>query len=118
MDYGFEADQLLASIGANRLAGMNLNLDQRLQLAQVYALRDIAGKLGNLGAKLGKLADYASDSFDILQEVTDTRAAEQEDPPVPDYDPGPEVDDEGGMSEHRYAVEPDEPSCFPPSVAF
>jgi hypothetical protein len=35
-----------------------------------------------------------------------------------DYDPGPEVDDEGGMSERRYIVEPDEASAFPPPAAF
>lgn len=29
-------------------------------------------------------------------------------PEPDDYDPGPEVDDEGGMSEHRYAVLPAE----------
>jgi hypothetical protein len=32
---------------------------------------------------------------------------EEEDPPVEDFDPGPEVDDEGGMSEYRHQ-EPDD----------
>jgi hypothetical protein len=35
---------------------------------------------------------------------------DEEDPPEPVWDPGPEVDDEGGMSEHRYLTEPEEPS--------
>ena len=30
-------------------------------------------------------------------------------PEVPDWDPGPEVDDEGGMSEYRYPETLDEP---------
>jgi hypothetical protein len=35
---------------------------------------------------------------------------DQADEPEPAaYDPGPEVDDEGGMSEHRYAINPEEP---------
>jgi len=45
-------------------------------------------------------------------------AEEEEEPPVEDYDPGPGCDDEGGISEYRYAVTPDEASCFPPLVAF
>jgi hypothetical protein len=32
----------------------------------------------------------------------------EEDPEPADYDPGPEVDDEGGMSEHRHWVAPGE----------
>lgn len=30
------------------------------------------------------------------------RADERYEQDIPDYDPGPEVDDEGGMSEYRY----------------
>ena len=33
----------------------------------------------------------------------------EEDPPEPEWDPGPEVDGEGGMSERRYLTEPEEP---------
>ena len=34
---------------------------------------------------------------------------DQADEPEPEpYDPGPEVDDEGGMSEHRYCVMPED----------
>ena len=32
-----------------------------------------------------------------------------DDPGPDDYDPGPDVDDVGGMSEHRYLVTPEEP---------
>lgn len=39
---------------------------------------------------------------------------EDDDPPEDDYDPGPEVDDEGGMSEHRYMAEPE----WPPADAY
>jgi hypothetical protein len=31
----------------------------------------------------------------------------EEEPPVAEYDPGPEVDDEGGMSEYRYTLPED-----------
>jgi hypothetical protein len=37
----------------------------------------------------------------------------EEEPPVPGWDPGPEIDDQGGMSERRYLVEPDEPERWP-----
>lgn len=33
----------------------------------------------------------------------------EEEPPVAEYDPGPEVDDEGGMSEYRHAPHEPEP---------
>lgn len=29
-------------------------------------------------------------------------ALDEEEPPAEEYDPGPEIDDEGGMSEHRH----------------
>lgn len=34
--------------------------------------------------------------------VMDGGEAQDDEPEPADYDPGPEVDDEGGMSEHRY----------------
>ena len=33
----------------------------------------------------------------------------EEEPESEDYDPGPECDDEGGMSEHRHMIEPGDP---------
>ena len=37
----------------------------------------------------------------------------EEEPEAEDYDPGPECDDEGGMSEHRYMIEPEDPWASP-----
>jgi hypothetical protein len=50
-----------------------------------------------------KLLQY--DPVRLLVEVIDGSAdAEQDEPEPEEYDPGPEIDDEGGMSEYRHAL--------------
>jgi hypothetical protein len=44
-----------------------------------------------------------------LARISDLEAGPEEEPEPGDYDPGPEVDDEGGMSEYRYAGIGEEP---------
>jgi hypothetical protein len=44
-----------------------------------------------------------------LARISDLEAGPEEEPEPDDYDPGPEVDDEGGMSEYRYAGIGEEP---------
>ena len=49
------------------------------------------------------LACIDGDACDLRAEARDAAAEEEEeDPPEPVWDPGPEVDDEGGASEHRH----------------
>lgn len=46
--------------------------------------------------------DQVADADQIVADIRDLMAREPDEPGPADYDPGPEVDDEGGMSEHRY----------------
>lgn len=47
--------------------------------------------------------DWAETAGQMAAIVAQFEAGEQdEDLPVEEYDPGPEIDDEGGMSEYRY----------------
>ena len=41
--------------------------------------------------------------FELLDGLASALAGEDEEPEPDEYDPGPEVDDEGGMSEYRHA---------------
>jgi hypothetical protein len=40
----------------------------------------------------------------LLEVIDGIADAEQDEPEPEEYDPGPEIDDEGGMSEHRHAL--------------
>jgi hypothetical protein len=56
------------------------------------------------------IAEELAETLETVAAVTERGWVDDEGPePEPDeYDPGPEVDDEGGMSEYRYAVLPAE----------
>jgi hypothetical protein len=43
-------------------------------------------------------------ALDRLVDAIERDGEKDDEPLVEDYDPGPEVDDEGGMSEHRHEV--------------
>lgn len=56
--------------------------------------------------------DDETEEYDHSRAKEDARNAwqdeEPDDPPEPGFDPGPEVDDQGGMSEHRYLTAPED----------
>jgi hypothetical protein len=54
-------------------------------------------------------ADTESDRQADLDEARADDVEREEEPPVPGWDLGPEIDDQGGMSERRYLTEPVEP---------
>ena len=78
------------------------------QQAQVHATLALAAAtaLGSPGRAGGHGTDGMDPADRLAWEDTASAAAparDDDDPAAGDYDPGPEVDDEGGMSEYRYA---------------
>lgn len=51
----------------------------------------------------------AADAYDAVAAQLGRITEPEEDPPIEEYDPGPEIDNEGGMSEYRHAGVPEEP---------
>lgn len=51
--------------------------------------------------------DGSVDIYGYVAVIDQRGSEEDEEPPAGEYDPGPEIDDEGGMSEYRH-YEPDE----------
>ena len=77
------------------------------QAALLRALRE-AAVLHEARQRAG-LADEAylpvsEELFELLTGLAAALAGEDDEPEPDEYDPGPEVDDEGGMSEYRYAI--------------
>jgi hypothetical protein len=68
-----------------------------------------------LRAELNELREDLRDALERLRALEDrqpdyadaTDDEPEEEPPVAEYDPGPECDDEGGMSEYRYVLPED-----------
>jgi hypothetical protein len=77
-----------------------------LGLAQVHATLALAAAFAC--ARLGELPVWDADAWqDAAGTAPEPFAVDEDqaDEPEPEeYDPGPEVDDEGGMSEYRHAL--------------
>jgi hypothetical protein len=65
---------------------------------------DTVGTTGMASEAQLAISNDLVEAFEAFADaIADTAVDEpEEEPPVTDYDPGPEVDDEGGMSEYRY----------------
>jgi hypothetical protein len=66
--------------------------------------------LGRAEARISELEDGLRDALNRLHVLEDRQPDYANEEPEPEgYDPGPEGDDEGGASEYRYAITPEEP---------
>lgn len=110
-----EAEDLLAIAAGIRAAqaagdptrGPAHEVDQATAEAQVHALLALAAAtaLGSWERNGGHDPGGMDPADRLAWEDAASVAApmpEPDDPRVPEWDPGPEVDDEGGMSEYRY----------------
>ncbi len=75
----------------------------------------VRGLREDLGRAEERIRELENDLRDVLERVHALEdrqpdyAGDEPEPESGEYDPGPEVDDEGGMSEYRYVIVPEEP---------
>jgi hypothetical protein len=62
-----------------------------------------------LESELRGLREDLSRALERIRELEDRNELAELEPEPEDFDPGPEVDDEGGMSEYRHALHAEEP---------
>jgi hypothetical protein len=93
----------------DEINGLRRQLDDALDRIRALEADTPQARQLQLEADLAA-ADLAESGYDRHgRDCRCSYCATDDEPEPVEYDPGPEVDDEGGMSEYRYAVTPEEP---------
>lgn len=73
-------------------------------------VRGLRGDLSHAEERIRSLEEDLRDALNRIHALEDRQPDYADDEPEPEpYDPGPECDDEGGMSEYRHAITPEQP---------